>query len=84
MKTYEELSKEQLIEILHHKNKILKDVKYLFGAGETEVTMYDGLTYAEWMLLAEDLAIEDGFGIFGNRLDWYWDYENDAPHPIRW
>jgi len=28
MKTYAELSKEQLIEILHHKNKILKDVKY--------------------------------------------------------
>jgi len=27
-KQYEELSKEQLIEILHHKNKVLKDVKY--------------------------------------------------------
>ena len=62
----------------------LATVEYLFGAGETEVTMFDNLTYTEWMFLAQDRAIEDAFGFHGDYLDWYWDYENDRPYPGRW
>lgn len=62
----------------------LGEVKYLFGAGETEVTVYEDKTYTEWMFHAEDLAKEESRGIFGDLLDWYWDYDNDRPYPGRW
>ena len=62
----------------------LAEVRYLFGAGETEITMYEGLTYTEWMFLAEERANEDGLGMHGDDLDWYWDYDEDRPYPGRW
>ncbi len=62
----------------------LGEVKYLFGAGETEVTVDQGLTFTEWMFLAESRAIEAQLGMHGDLLDYYWDYENNVPHPTRW
>ena len=62
----------------------LGTVAYLFGAGETDVTVYEGLTYTEWMFKAEDLAINEALGLHGDALDYYWDYKLDAPHPTRW
>ncbi len=62
----------------------LAEVRYLFGAGETEITMYEGKTYTEWMFLAETRAIDEHLGMHGEDLDWYWDYDYDRPHPIRW
>ena len=62
----------------------LGEVAYLYGAGETDVTMFDGLTYTEWMFLAEDRAKSEGLGMHGQDLDWYWDYEHDRPYPGRW
>lgn len=62
----------------------LGEVRYLFGAGETSVTVYDGLTYTEWMFLAEERAIKDLLGRHGDFLDYYWDYEKDAPNPYTW
>ncbi|TVP94010.1 MAG: hypothetical protein EA374_08115 [Acholeplasmatales bacterium] len=62
----------------------LGEVKYLFGAGETDITVYEDKTYTEWMFHAEALAREEGRGMFGDLLDWYWDYEQDRPYPGRW
>jgi len=62
----------------------LGTVAYLYGAGETEVTVYEGLTYTEWMFDAMEKAINDSLGLHGDQLDYYWDYEADAPHPTRW
>lgn len=59
----------------------LGEVKYLFGAGETEVTMYENLTYTEWMFLAEEKARNESLGIFGELLDFYWDYDLNQPIP---
>ncbi len=62
----------------------LAEVRYLFGAGETNQTMYDGLTYTQWMFLAEQRAKDESLGLHGEDLDWYWDYDNNRPHPDRW
>ena len=62
----------------------LGEVMYLYGAGETDTTSVDGLTYTEWMFEAERLATEERLGIHGDLLDYYWDYENDAPNPYTW
>ncbi len=62
----------------------LGEVKYLFGAGETSVTMYDGLTYTEWMYQAETLAINESLGMHSDLLDYYWDYESDEPDYSKW
>ena len=51
----------------------LAEVKYLFGAGETQATQYQNKTYTEWMYLAQDRAIEDGFGMHSSLLDPYTD-----------
>ena len=51
----------------------LAQVKYEFGSGET--ISYGDYTYNEWMHIAEDYAIENNLGQFGNLLDPYWDYE---------
>ncbi len=60
-------------------------VAYEFGAGETDVTVYDGMRYNEWMHYAEAMAKEEERGMHSDVLrDYYWDYENDAPHPVRW
>lgn len=59
-------------------------VRYLYGAGETDVTMVDGLTYTEWMYLAEERAMAEKLGRHGELLDYYWDYEKDAPNPYTW
>lgn len=60
-------------------------VAYEFGAGETDVTVYDGKRYNEWMHQAETFAREEERGMFSDDLiDFYWDYENDMPHPERW
>jgi hypothetical protein len=55
-----------------------------YNAGSSLVTSYDGLTYTEWMLLGQMLAIEDELGMHGDKIDWYWDYENDEPIWSRW
>lgn len=62
----------------------LGEVMYLYGAGETDTTVVDGLTYTEWMYEAERLAENESLGIHGDLLDYYWDYENDAPNPYTW
>ncbi|MFW5913569.1 MAG: thermonuclease family protein [Bacillota bacterium] len=62
----------------------LGEVAYLYGAGETDVTTYDGTTYTEWMFEAEDDAIENDRGMHGGLKDYYWDYENDEPDLDRW
>lgn len=49
----------------------LAEVKYLFGAGETQATVYDNKTYTEWMYIAESLAQQDGFGMHSSLLDPY-------------
>jgi micrococcal nuclease len=60
----------------------LGEVRYLFGAGETSVTVYDGLTYTEWMFLGEQRAKDDSLGIHGDLYDYYWDYTNNQPNPF--
>lgn len=62
----------------------LGEVMYLFGAGETAVTMVDGMTYTEWMYAAESNAENEQLGIHGDLLDYYWDYDADAPNPYTW
>lgn len=62
----------------------LAEVKYLYGAGETDVTVYEDMTYTEWMLEAEANAQLDELGMYGDLLDYYWDYDNDRPYPGRW
>jgi endonuclease YncB( thermonuclease family) len=62
----------------------LGNVNYLYGAGETNVTVYDGKTYTEWMFLAEERAEDDMLGMYSGLLDYYWDYDADAPYPGRW
>ena len=60
----------------------LAQVKYEFGAGET--ISYLNHTYNEWMHIAEDYAIDNDLGQWGNDLDYYWDYNNDTPLFGRW
>ncbi len=62
----------------------LAEVAYLYGAGETDVTVYDDMTYTEWMFDAESKAISEELGMHGSLLDYYWDYDNDRPYPGRW
>jgi endonuclease YncB( thermonuclease family) len=62
----------------------LANVKYLYGGGETAVTSYQGMTYTEWMWVAEAGAEMDEFGIHSNLLDYYWDYDNNRPNWNRW
>ena len=59
-------------------------VDYELGAGETDVTVYDGLTYNEWMHAGEDLAREEDRGMHSTLDDYYWDYETDSPDWDRW
>ena len=61
----------------------LGEVKYLFGAGQSAFMSYGGKTYTQWMFQAEDLAIEEELGIFGSRLDYYWDYDLNRPYQSR-
>ncbi|RLA76214.1 MAG: hypothetical protein DRG78_19415 [Epsilonproteobacteria bacterium] len=51
----------------------LAQVKYEFGSGET--ISYGDFTYNEWMHIAEDYAILNDLGQWGDLLDPYWDYE---------
>ena len=51
----------------------LAQVKYEFGSGET--ISNGAFTYNEWMHIAEDYAIENNLGQWGNLLDPYWNYE---------
>ena len=51
----------------------LAQVKYEYGSGET--ISYGDFTYNEWMHIAEDYAMENNLGQFGNLLDPYWNYE---------
>lgn len=60
----------------------LAQVKFEFGSGET--ISYGDLTYNEWMHVAEDYAILNNLGQWGNLLDYYWDYVNEAPDYTRW
>ena len=49
----------------------LAEVKYLFGAGETQATIYDNKTYTEWIFLAQSLAQQDGLGMHSSLRDPY-------------
>ena len=60
----------------------LAQVKYEFGAGET--ISYGDYTYNEWMHTAEDYAILNDLGQWGDLLDYYWNYEEDKPDWTRW
>lgn len=60
----------------------LAQVKYEFGAGET--IAYGDHTYNEWMHIAEDYAIENELGQWGDTLDYYWDYERNRPDRAKW
>ena len=60
----------------------LAQVKYEFGAGET--ISYGDNTYNEWMHLAENYAMENTLGQWGQLLDYYWDYVEDEPYWTRW
>jgi hypothetical protein len=60
----------------------LAQVKYEFGAGEDLI--YGDHTYNEWMHIAEDYAKANEYGQWSNLLDYYWDYENEAPYYDRW
>jgi endonuclease YncB( thermonuclease family)/uncharacterized protein YxeA len=60
----------------------LAQVKYEFGAGlDLE---YDGTSYNSWMHIAEDYAKENDLGQWGDKLDYYWDYQNNQPYYTRW
>ncbi len=52
----------------------LATVEYLFGAGETDTTMYAGYTYTWWMFFAENAAIHDNLGMWGSLKEYYYDY----------
>ncbi len=60
----------------------LAQVKYEFGAGET--ISYGEYTYNEWMHIAENYAKTNKLGQWGDRLDYYWNYDEDKPNWIRW
>ncbi len=60
----------------------LAQVKYEFGAGLD--LSYGEHTYNEWMHIAEDYAIDNELGQWGNLLDYYWNYETDEPYYDRW
>ncbi|MBN2604878.1 MAG: hypothetical protein JXR62_03550, partial [Bacilli bacterium] len=60
----------------------LAQVKYEFGSGET--ISYGDFTYNEWMHIAEDFAIENELGQWGDQLDYYWDYTNNQPDYSKW
>jgi endonuclease YncB( thermonuclease family) len=66
-------SLEQPFELLNYSivRQGLAEVKYLFGAGETQATVYNNKTYTEWMYLAESLAKQDRFGMHSSLLDPY-------------
>ncbi len=49
----------------------LAEVKYLFGAGETQATVYQNDTYTEWMFLAEARAEANRYGMHSSLLDPY-------------
>jgi hypothetical protein len=51
----------------------LAQVKYEYGSGET--ISYGDYTYNEWMHLAEDFAILNELGQWGDLLDPFWNYE---------
>ena len=51
----------------------LAQVKYEYGSGET--ISYVEFTYNEWMHIAEDFAILNELGQWGDLLDPYWNYE---------
>ena len=60
----------------------LAQVKYEFGAGlELE---YDSVTYNSRMHKAEDYAKLYDLGQWGDKLDYYWDYQSDQPYYFRW
>lgn len=60
----------------------LAQVRYEFGNGlDLE---YDNHTYNAWMHIAEDFATKNDLGLWGNQLDYYWDYEEDEPNYSRW
>lgn len=60
----------------------LAQVKYEYGAGET--ISYGDHTYNEWMHIAEDYAISNNLGQWGDLLDYYWDYDNESPNWDLW
>ena len=60
----------------------LAQVKYEFGAGLD--LAYDGLSYNNWMHVAEDQAIAEERAQWGPYLDYYWNYETNSPYWERW
>ena len=63
----------------------LGQVAYEYGAGETEVTVFEDMTYNEWMHEGERLAREEDRGMHSEELkDPYWNYTTDGPNWNRW
>jgi len=60
----------------------LAQVKYEFGAGET--MLYGDHYYNEWMHIAEDYAIANELGQWGDTIDYYWNYDLNEPYYDRW
>jgi len=60
----------------------LAQVKYEFGAGLDLEN--NGKSYNEWMHFAEDYAEVNELGQWGDKLDYYWDYEDDKPDYLKW
>jgi len=60
----------------------LAQVTYEFGAGEN--LLYGDYYYNEWMHIAEDYAIDNELGQWGDLLDYYWNYETNDPYYERW
>lgn len=60
----------------------LAQVKYEFGAGET--MLYGDHYYNEWMHIAEDYAIANELGQWGDTIDYYWNYDLNEPYYERW
>jgi endonuclease YncB( thermonuclease family) len=63
----------------------LGEVAFEFGAGETNETMYEGLTYNEWMHQGEAMAIDEQRAMHSETLkDPYWHYATDSPNWNKW
>jgi len=78
---------EEAFELLNYNivRQGLGQVAYEFGAGETDLTKYDGLTYNEWMHEGERLSREEERGMHSEDLkDPYWNYTTDSPNWNRW
>jgi endonuclease YncB( thermonuclease family) len=60
----------------------LAQVKFDEYNGHT--LLYGDYTYNEWMHIAENYAIDNELGQWGEKLDYYWNYDTNEPYFERW